>query len=155
MSFERENDIIRFPAMKYEIPIKIRVLNPMTGVTLKVQRGRDELLTPATDTETAIEFLFDITVDLSGVLPNFLGRYSQGPKDARFIYVNAGRRAGQKDTCWDRRAKISLASITRDQIEAVIKDRKECLQAEFPGVGSDGGPTCASVRGITWAVAER
>jgi len=54
-------------------------------------------------------------------------------------------------SCWSRRAKISLTSITREQINAVIAG-KGVLVAEYNGTGRDGGPTCASVKGIEWKV---
>lgn len=117
---------------------------------MKVQRGKDELLPPAAVLGDAIAFEFEISVDLSAATPNFLGKYAQGPKDARFIYVNSGRQANQENTCCDRRAKISLMNITREQIESVMAKPDVMLQAEFEGVGRDGGPTCASVKSVEW-----
>lgn len=138
--------------MKHEIPIRIRVLRSLAGVTMKVQRGKDELLPPSEVLAGAITFEFEISADLTMEAPNFLGKYAQGPKDQRFIYVNSGRYAGQAGTCWDRRAKISLMSITREQINAVLAKPGSFLLAEFEGVGRDGGPTCASVKGVEWTV---
>src|SRR5580765_7908751 len=138
-------------ATKCEIPIRIRLLNPPAGVTTKVQRGRDELLPPTKVTDDGLEFDFDVTVDLYGATPNFLGKYAQGPKDVRFLYVKSGTSAGRMGSCWSRRAKISLTSITREQINAVIAG-KGVLVAEYNGTGRDGGPTCASVKGIEWKV---
>src|SRR5438445_739410 len=82
---------------------------------------------------------FDVSVDLSRATPNFLGKYAYGTKDARFLYVNSGTYAGEQDACWARRAKISLMSITREQIDAVITG-KGVLLAEYNGTGRDGGP---------------
>ncbi len=114
MSFGEENYIIDvFQAMKYEIPIRIKVLRPLAGVAMKVQRGRAELLPPTKVLAESIAFDFEITVDVGAATPNFLGKYTQGPKDARFIYVNSGTYAGHMHTCWSRRAKISLMGITR------------------------------------------
>ena len=141
--------------MKQEIPLHINVLRPLKGVTMKVQRGRDELLLPAKDTAEALVFAFDISVDLTTSAPNFLGKYAQGPKDQRFIYVNSGSYARQHGTCWDRRAKISLMSITREQIDTVLAKPGSFLATEFDGVGRDGGPTCASVKGVEWKVIKR
>lgn len=152
MSFGHENDIIAFSmATKYEIPIRIRVLSPPADVMTKVQRGGDELLAPTKVTDDGLEFDFEITIDLTGAAPNFLGKYAQGPKDVRFLYVNSGTSAGQFGSCWTRRAKIALMSITREQIDAVIAG-KGVLLAEYNGTGRDGGPTCASVKGIDWKV---
>jgi hypothetical protein len=143
-----------FDPMKHEIPIRIRVLGPLAGVSMMVQRGKDELLPPSEVSDEALVFDFDVSVDLSAEIPNFLGKYAQGPKDVRFLYVNSGTSAGQMDSCWSRRAKISLMSITREQIGAVIAG-KGVLLAEYNGTGRDGGPTCASVKGIEWKVVSR
>lgn len=140
-----------FAEMKHEIPIKIVVMRPLAGVSMMVQRGRDELLPPAFKSAEQLVFDFELTVDMTETRPNFLGKYSQGPKDARFVYVNTGTYADQH-SLWGRRAKISLMNITGDQIQEVISKEGLVLQTEFEGVGRDGGPTCASVKGIEWKV---
>src|SRR5438552_8382006 len=119
--------------MKTEVPIRIRVLKTLTAVTMKVQRGKDELLPPAGVLKDSIVFGFDITVDLSATTPNFLGPYAQGPKDARFIYVNSGTYAGQEDSCWARRAKLSLMSITKEQVEEILARPGARLETSFNG----------------------
>jgi hypothetical protein len=141
--------------IKLEVQLRIRVLRPVEGVTMRVQRGRDELLLPAAESKSELVFEFPVRVNISAETPNFLGPYAQGPKDARFIYVNSGRQAGQGDTCWDRRAKISLMNITKTQVEEVIVSTNRFLEVSFNGTGTDGGPTCASVKGIVWKVAKK
>ena len=122
---------------------------------MRVQRGKDELLDPTSTSSDAIAFEFDMTVDLNGERPNFLGKYSQGPKDARFVYVNSGTYAGQHPTCWARRAKLSLMTITVEQVKEIMDDPARCFETVMPGVGRDGGPTCASVKGIEWRVVKK
>ncbi len=141
--------------MKCDIPIRIRVLRPMPDAGMKVQRGKDELLAAVASSDKELVFEFEISADLSDAAPNFLGKYAQGPKSDRFVYVNSGRYAGNPFTQWDRRAKISLMNITGDQVRAVAADPKLVLATEFEGVGRDGGPTCASVKGIKWKVQAR
>lgn len=143
-----------FDAMKHDIPISITVRGPLAGVTMMVQRGRGELLPPTEKTPGALVFEFDVVVDISSGEPNFLGPFAQGPKTARFIYVNSGTYAGQHITGWARRAKISLMSVTGEQIETVLKTEGAMLHAEFQGIGRDGGPTCATVKGVEWRVAK-
>lgn len=138
--------------MKHEIWVCIRVDRPPAGVSMRMQRGRNELLAPTATGEGSISFEFPLTVDLSSGKPNFLGKYAQGPKDARFVYVNSGTLAGQTDSCWSRRAKISLMSVTAEQIEELLKAPGSKLETAFYGTGRDGGPTCASVKGIVWKV---
>jgi hypothetical protein len=135
--------------MKQDVNFRIVVTDPLPGVAMQVQRGKDELLPPVKDGSSLV-FDFEISVDLSNGTPNFLGKYAQGPKDARFVYVNSGTYAGQHPTPWGRRAKLSLMSITKDQIEKALKGSR--IETVMPGVGKDGGPTCASVKGIEWKV---
>lgn len=118
-----------------------------------VQQGKDELLPAVAASPEELIFEFDLTVDMTETRPNFLGKFAQGPKDSRFVYVNSGTSANQ-DSIWSRRAKISLMDITGEQIEKVILLRGRVLQTKFEGVGRDGGPTCASVKGIVWKVVD-
>ena len=134
--------------MKQDVKFRIVVADPLPGVSMRVQRGEDELL-PPTKHGSSLVFDFDVSVDISGGSPNFLGKYAQGPKDARFVYVNSGTYAGQRDTCWSRRAKLSLVPITKDQIEKALRTGSR-IETTMPGVGRDGGPTCAGVKGIEW-----
>ncbi len=137
--------------MKHEIPIRIIVKRRLAGVSMKVQRGKDQLLPPISESGESLVFEFEITVDVTDPRPNFLGKYAQGPKNARFVYVNSGTYADQHSS-WSRRAKISLTNVSGDQIRELILKDGTVLQTEFEGVGRDGGPTCASVKGIEWKV---
>jgi len=137
---------------KHEISMRIRVLGPVNGVTMKVQRGKDELLAPIKESKSELVFEFPITVDLSDNVPNFLGKYAHGPKDSRFVYVNSGIYASQPGIFWNRRAKLSLMNITKGEIEQLVGSTQKRLEVSFEGTGSDGGPTCASVKGIEWKV---
>ncbi len=137
--------------MKSSIPVRIKVLRPLPGVVMMVQRGKNELLEPSYKSARKLIFDFELTVDTTETRPNFLGRYAQGPKDARFVYVNSGTYADQH-SIWGRRAKISLVNITGEQVESLITRAGMVLQTEFEGVGRDGGPTCATVKGIEWKI---
>lgn len=137
---------------KHEISMRIRVLGPVEGVAMKVQHGKDELLAPIKESKSELVFEFPISVELSNNVPNFLGKYAQGPKDARFVYVNSGTYAGQPGIFWNRRAKLSLMNITRADVEEAIASSNKRLEVSFNGTGRDGGPTCASVRDIEWKV---
>jgi hypothetical protein len=46
-------------------------------------------------------------------------------------------------------------SITTKQIEDVIGNEKSLIETTMPGIGRDGGPTCASVKDIKWTVTAR
>ena len=70
----------------------------------------------------------------------------QGTRGARFVYIDIGTYAGQRDTPWSRRLKIPLAGITQDLIRRVSSGAHYVLEARVPGTAADGGPACASVR---------
>ena len=138
------------------VPFRITVVHPLPGVTLKLQRGARELVPPSRHSPDSVSFDFELRLkdDGSSAGPlRWLGDYAQGTPADRFVYVSAGRRAGQKDTAWDRRAKIKLAGITRTQVRAVLEAVGSRLEARFEGVGRDGGPSCATVPLLAgWAV---
>jgi len=72
------------------------------------------------------------------------------------VYVNSGRRAGQADTLWDRRAKIPLTTITGALIEKIRATPNNVLVIEIEGTGKDGGPVCASLLSSTeWRLARK
>jgi len=141
--------------MKIDVGFRIVVKKPLPGVTMCLQRGKDELLPPSSAANGTLNFDFSVSVDLSGNAPNFLGKYSQGPKSDRFVYVNSGTYAGQAKTGWARRAKLSLMTITKEQIEEAISLPAARIETTFNGTGKDGGPTCASVKGIVWKVVRK
>ena len=130
---------------KQEITLRVNVNGPLPGVSMHVQEGKDRLLGPCEKTDTRITFEFPVMVDLSSGTPNFLGAFAQGPKNARFIYVNSGTYAGQTGSSWGRRAKISLMKITSEQVESVLRSPGSKLEVSINGTGRDGGPVCASV----------
>jgi uncharacterized protein DUF5990 len=130
-----------------QVPLRIAVVRPPPGVAWAVQSGRDELIAPSERTEALIAF--DLTVRVGaprpGGRPNLLGRVTQGPPSDRFVYVNAGKRAGQSESCWDRRAKVPLGGITRQLIDSLQQQPGARLEARISGTAGDGGPACATV----------
>jgi hypothetical protein len=130
-----------------EIPLRIVVRQPPAGVTFAVQRGKSDLTPPAAATAQSI--VFDLTVRIgarqANEPPNLLGPYAQGKPGARFVYVNSGTYAGQADSCWSRRAKVSLQGITWTEIDRVRASSASVLECTIGGIGRDGGPVCASV----------
>jgi hypothetical protein len=127
------------------IRLRVLVRNPIPGVAVAMQIGRDDLQPPKPATKTKLTFETEATVTRapSGEL-RLTGSAIQGPPAARFIYVNWGRRAGQQDTCWDRRAKVMLTTVDRKMIEA-CQAKGATLETEINGTGTDGGPCCATV----------
>jgi hypothetical protein len=129
-----------------QILIRVVVAEPLEGVSMQIQKGPDELLAPTTKTKKELTFDFDMRVNLDAGTPNFLGEFAQGPKVARFIYLNSGTYAGQGESRWGRRAKISLISVTAEQVNQVLSSPGSRLEITIQGRGTDGGPICASVK---------
>ena len=135
------------PNPESELRLRIVVLQPPPHVSFAVQEGRSTLLPPTVIEEDRIAFLFGVRVGrrAPGNDPNFLGAFMQGPRRGRFVYVNSGKRAGQTDSCWDRRAKIPLGGITWSLVESAMARPRGVLEARIAGTGRDGGPVCGSV----------
>jgi hypothetical protein len=127
------------------IRLRVLVRNPMPGVAVGMQIGRNDLQAPKPATKTKLTFETEakVTRTASGEL-RLTGFAIQGPPTARFIYVTWGRRAGQQDTCWDRRAKVMLTTVDRKLIETCLT-KAAILETEIDGIGKDGGPCCATV----------
>ena len=130
-----------------EIPLRITVVSPPPRVAFAIQLGRDELLAPVRSKPDAHTFDFDLRlVDGGrGAKPVFSGPAAQGPPAARFIYVNAGSRAGDATSGWDRRAKVKLDGITSELLAAWRAAPGAVLEARVAGTDRDGGPPCATV----------
>jgi hypothetical protein len=135
--------------------MRILVVNPPHGVQFAVQRGRSELLQPSVRQHDAIQF--EVSLRLGSPLPdgtvNFVGEFAQGPSSDRFIYINSGTLAGQADSRWTRRAKLKLASIPRQIVEAGLSNPEGTIEARVLGTMGDGGPICASVKSdaVVWS----
>lgn len=69
-----------------------------------------------------------------------LGDEIQGPPAARFLYLASGTLAGDAGSCWTRRAKVPLSTIT-----PAMMNKGGTLVAKIAGKAKDGGPACASV----------
>ncbi len=130
------------------LPLRITLVKPPRGVPLCLQQGKDDLVPPssASDKQVSFDFTVNIANDRTAGPPNFRGPAVQGPPTGRFIYINAGTYAGQADSCWSRRAKVPLASITWELIEEVLLKSSAVLEARIAGTAGDGGPVCATVR---------
>ncbi len=142
------------PRAQIEVPLRIVVQRPPSGVAFAVQRGSAELLEPSARSSEALVFDFGVRVGDAQPdgAPRLLGEFVQGPPAARFVYVNSGQRAGQPDTCWDRRAKVPLLGITAAMIASAARSAEARIVTEFEGTERDGGPRCAGVKDIVWRV---
>jgi hypothetical protein len=130
-----------------ELKLRVVVEGPPPGVSIQVQRGRSGLLAPTRRDKSSVSFDFSVRLGPSTKTSalRFLGEFAQGPADGRFVYICSGKRAGQLDSCWDRRAKVALGTITPEQARLALKDDGHVLEARVQGTAKDGGPLCASV----------
>lgn len=135
----------KLPSTESLLRLRVIVHNPLSGVAVAMQIGRDELQPPKPASKTKLTFSTEAKVarTQTGDL-RLIGAAIQGPTDARFIYVNWGKRAGQHNTHWDRRAKIMLGTIDWRLVNA-CRAKDAALETEIQGIGKDGGPCCATV----------
>ena len=144
--------------MNVEIQLRIVLVAPPSGVDFGLQNGKgNDYRTIQKQRSTGADLRFDCTVTVKGNRddgpPNFLGPLTQGPITTRFIYIDVGKLAGQTDSCWERRIKVPLAGITWELIENALADSTVFLEAQLPGTGKDGGPSCATVKPVRgWVV---
>jgi uncharacterized protein DUF5990 len=144
--------------MESDLPIRLVLVSPPRGVDFGIQRGagsRYETLfvQQAKSGDVIFDFSLIVADNREDGLPNFKGPFAQGPPANRFIYVDVGTYAGQKNTQWSRRMKIPLRGITWTLIKRVINKSGHKLLARVPGTGKDGGPSCATVKLIgDWQV---
>jgi hypothetical protein len=133
-------------AAKLTVPLRIVVAAPPKGVVFALQRGRDtlEAITISTGADIPFDFTIEVDRDAQNVI-RFTGGFVQGPKGGKFVYINSGTLAGQFGSCWTRRAKIGLESLTWAAVNQVAASSGAFLQSRFAGVGRDGGPACATV----------
>ena len=132
--------------MKTDTPVTLRlsIVRPPPGVRWAVQLGRDELLPPMHVAPTQLVFEVPLTLgpNQRGTV-QLRGAAIQGPPAARFVYINSGKRAAEPLSCWDRRAKVSLATIDIAALQEVTGHA--VLDGAIHGTARDGGPACASV----------
>ena len=128
-----------------EITARIHVIDPVPGVVYAIQRGKTDVdqAVKATAKPLAFEFTLRVGDPRPSGIPSLLGPYAQGPADGRFVYINMGTSAGQFDSCWTRRAKISLTGLTAKMISEAM--RGKAIEVSYIGTGRDGGPSCATV----------
>lgn len=145
--------------MTQELILKIVLESPPSGVDFGLQKGsgkKYETIQIQRYSDKNLEFEFPITVKLRNGLPNFIGSFVQGPSSQRFIYIDIGTYAGQKDTVWSRRLKIPLTGIDLNTVEELSTNSNKILEAKVPGTGRDNGPNCATVKPFSgWYISNR
>lgn len=145
--------------MAPRLQVILVVETPPPDVLFAVQSGRDELLPPFASTGDSLSFALALELGppLADGACNFRGPWAQGTPADRFVYLNSGTYAGQRQTPWERRAKIKLGGIPRDLVASAAGQPDLALEARIRGTARDGGPVCATVKppDITWHLVSR
>lgn len=107
--------------------LRIVLEKPLGGVEYGIQKGKGiNYETIQKQVPSSGDLTFEINVDVKFDEKNnpvFIGPFAQGPRQERFIYVDIGTSAGQKNTHWSRRLKIPLSGITKNLIERASTNR--------------------------------
>lgn len=137
--------------MESDLPIRLVLVEPPSGIDFGIQHGsganyETRFVQQGKHGDVVFDFSLAVADNRKDGLPNFRGPFAQGPPVSRFIYVDVGTYAGQKNTPWSRRMKIPLQGITWALISKVTSKPGHKLLARIPGTGKDGGPSCAMVQ---------
>ena len=120
---------------QHVVPLRVVVRDPVPGVVLRLQSGRTDLVSPSSVSDAMVIFDFAVRVTLPDADEpvGFFGPFAQGPPKGRFVYVNAGRHAGQAGSCSDRRAKVPLTGIRLALIRRVLTVPGSVLEVGIEG----------------------
>jgi hypothetical protein len=147
------------PLVELEATLRIILEAPPAGVDFGLQEGHGNAYqTVQTQRSKTSDLTFTFTArakqNTSGE-PVFLGPFTQGPADKRFVYLDIGTYAGQQGTEWSRRLKIPLRGISWKMVEQASGPSR-LLEARVQGTGRDGGPTCGTIKPFNgWKLAPR
>jgi hypothetical protein len=136
--------------MADEIQARILLTGPSAVVDYGLQKGKGtnyETVLTQSGGKSDLRFDFNIKVK-QGVVNHysFTGPLVQGPANGKFLYIDIGTYAGQKNSVWGRRLKIPLTGITNKMIETLLSQPDKVMEVVVPGTGKDGGPNCGTVK---------
>ena len=128
------------------IVLRIILEAPTPGVVYGLQKGKTsnhDISNSQRSNSGDLCFQFYANAQLFDTDVVVRSPYIQGSKD-RFVYINIGTYAGQKDSIWSRRLKVPLTGIDSSMLNALSDS--EILECKVPGAGKDGTPNCATVK---------
>lgn len=132
------------------LSLHIVLEKPPPGIDFGLQKGSGKVydtIQLQRSSTADLFFQFEVRVKNSKTsTPDFFGPFVQGPPDSRFVYIDIGSAAGQKETYWNRRLKIPLRGISWEMIDQINSDSNLIIEAKVPGTGKDFGPTCGTVK---------
>lgn len=124
--------------MKRTVALRICLVEPVSGVTYALQRGKDEHVAPVST--SVFEFEVQRTDD-----GRWVGPLVHGPSGGKFVYIGSGTHGGDRSSSWTRRAKIPLVGISEELIRAHLAAPNSRIECTIAGRAKDGGPCCATV----------
>jgi hypothetical protein len=129
-------------AAQTEIRMRLIVEAPVSGVVYSLQNKQNQPIDAKCSAGNA-SLVFEFPVRLA-TGNRFSGEHvrREGPT-RRSIYVAVGKQAGDATSCWDRRIKIDIHTITRSLLDEALNGK--ILEASIRGAGQDGTPACATV----------
>ncbi len=100
----------------------------------------------------ADEAVWEFPIESTG--GDFRGPHVQGKRGERFFYLTWGALAQDGTFAMFRRAKLMLAAIDPDVLDAAAQPGHR-LEAALSLTGGDGAPRCAAVRppAVSWTAA--
>lgn len=152
--------------MEYQVILRIVLLNSPHGVLYCLQddNGRFVSATMSTGNDIVFEFQTVVKPNQQTKNPNFTCPFARGTPSKRFFYINIGQLAGQKDTPWQRRAKVWIngwpksvkprpEEITWQMVNEVAINPNTVLMTKYQGMADDGSPSLHGAGG--WQIALR
>ena len=128
------------------LALRLVLERPPRHVLWAVQSGKTVHLPPTAIDDESVTF--DVMIRVVSTPTDaldFRGDCVHGPRTSRFVYLCSGARAGDPSSCWDRRAKVSLMTLSTEHVKAVAIKPELWLEGRLCGTARDGGPACASV----------
>ena len=139
--------------VEYQVTLRLVLLSPLSDVLycLEDDQGRFVSTTKSTGHDIVFDFPALVKPNRRSKKPNFTGPFSRGTPAKRFFYINIGQSAGQKDSPWQRRAKVWIsgwpkyvqpppAEITWPMVHQVAAETSKVLMTEYRGPADDGSP---------------
>lgn len=124
------------------VPLRLTLISPPRGVMFSLQHGDRDIVSPVMSTGEDLSLDLEVRLTDDG---RFLGPYVRREGPRRFVYFRAGQSAGQHGTQIDRRGKVWI-----DEIPAALLATGKRLEGRMTGAAKDGGPACASIKGVVW-----
>lgn len=131
------------------VKMRIVVEKPPGGIDYALQKGSGntyEAVQVQRSANDDLSFEFEARMRGQGKNVALGGPFVQGPSGAKFVYIDIGTYAGQKNTQWARRLKVPLTGISPTMISRAAKHTNSVLEARVPGTDKKGEPSCATVK---------